>query len=91
MSVGIGTSWTGVGLLVTANGADDAWAGIATMYYGEHVHTLKYRALYAATGSETVATIGEIGAGLASGALEPPYQSSIIWPNSPNGPNKPAT
>jgi hypothetical protein len=68
MSVGIGTSWTGVGLLVTANGADDAWAGIATMYYGEHVHTLKYRALYAATGSETVATIGEIGAGLASGA-----------------------
>jgi hypothetical protein len=38
------------------------------MYYGEHVHTLKYRALYAATGSETVATIGEIGAGLASGA-----------------------
>ncbi len=68
MSVGIGTSWTGVGLLVTANGADDAWAGIATMYYGEHVRTLKYRALYAATGSETVATIGEIGAGLASGA-----------------------
>jgi hypothetical protein len=68
MSVGIGTSWTGVGLLVTANGADDAWAGIATMYDGEHVHTLKYRALYAATGSETVATIGEIGAGLASGA-----------------------
>ena len=68
MLVGTAFAWTGVGLLVTANGADDAWAGIATMYYGEHVHTLKYRALYAATGSETVATIGEIGAGLASGA-----------------------
>jgi hypothetical protein len=68
MLVGTAFAWTGVGLLVTANGADDTWAGIATMYYGEHVHTLKYRALYAATGSETVATIGEIGAGLASGA-----------------------
>ena len=67
MLVGTAFAWTGVGLLVTANGADDAWAGIATMYYGEHVHTLKYRALHAATGSETVATIGEIGAGLASG------------------------
>lgn len=68
MLVGTAFAGTGVGLLVAANGADDAWAGIATMYYGEHVHTLKYRALHAATGSETVATIGEIGAGLASGA-----------------------
>jgi hypothetical protein len=68
MLVGTAFAWTGVGSLVALNGADDAWAGIATMYYGEHVHTLKYRALYAATGSETVATIGEIGAGLASGA-----------------------
>ena len=69
MLVGIGFGWTGVGLLVAANGADDAWAGIATMYYGEQVHTLKYRALYAASdGNETVATIGEIGVGFASGA-----------------------
>lgn len=67
MLVGTAFAWTGVGLVVAANGADDTWAGIATMYYGEHVHTLKYRALYAATGSEMVATIGEIGAGLASG------------------------
>jgi hypothetical protein len=69
MLVGIGFGWTGVGLLVAANGADDAWAGIATMYYGKQVHTLKYRALYVASdGNETVATIGEIGIGFASGA-----------------------
>jgi hypothetical protein len=57
-----------VGCLVAAHGLDDLQAGLLTAVTGEYYETLTKQAARAVTGSETAATVVDIGTGLASGA-----------------------